>query len=66
MVAAILVKEIPQLSLTKLADRLGVPLSTLSRQIKRMQEKAKTDPALVSRIEACRKMLLTELGAGES
>ena len=66
MVAAILVKEIPQLSLREVADRLGVHTSALSHQIKRMQEKAKTDPALVSRIEACRRMLLTEFGAGES
>ncbi len=65
-VAAILVKEIPQLSLTKLAGRLGVHISALSHHVKRMQEKETTDPALVSRIEACRKILLTEFGAGES
>ncbi len=66
MVAAILVKEIPQLSLTKLADRLGVHLSTLSHRVKRNQVKTQTDPALVSRIEACRKILLTEFGGDES
>ncbi len=56
-VSAVLVKEIPQLTLTELSQALGVHISSLSHCTKRLQEKAKTDNTVIERAELVRQRL---------
>lgn len=55
--AAVLVREIPQLSLTSLSHKLGVHISSLSRRATRMVEMADEDPVLARKISDAREEL---------
>ena len=54
---AVLVRDIPQLSLTSLSHKLGVHISSLSRRATRMEEMAQTDSDLAARIDRARSEL---------
>lgn len=55
--AAVLVRDIPQLSLTSLSHKLGVHISSLSRRATRMVEMAEKDSELAGKIAAAREVL---------
>ncbi len=55
--AAVQVREIPQLSLTSLSHKLGVHISSLSRRATRMVEMADEDPVLARKINDAREEL---------
>ena len=56
-VAAVLVKEVPQLTLTELSLSLGVHISSLSHCTKRLQAKADADSGILQRIDQVRQKL---------
>lgn len=56
-VAAVLVKEVPQLTLTELSQSLGVHISSLSHCTKRLQAKAEADSGILQRVDQVRQKL---------
>ena len=56
-VAAALVKEVPQLTLTELSQSLGVHISSLSHCTKRLQAKADADSGILQRVDQVRQKL---------
>lgn len=59
-VAAVLVKEIPQLTLTELAEALNVHISSLSHCTKRLRARADKDDRVLRRAEEVRQKLWEE------
>ena len=59
--AAVLVKDIPHLSLTSLCRSLGCSISSMSHLTRRVQERAKESTELASRIENARRLLREEI-----
>lgn len=59
--AAVLISELPQVSLTRLSELLDVNISSLSHRRRRLLEKAEDDPELRRDIEETTKKLREEL-----
>ncbi len=56
-IAAVIVKDIPQISLTDLSRALNVHISSLSHCTKRLKEKTERDPSILKRLEVVRRCL---------
>ena len=61
VMAAIIVKDIPQITLTSLSHRLDVNISSLSHRTRRMLLQARRDEALGKKIEQMRKKVLSRV-----
>jgi hypothetical protein len=61
VIAAIIIKEVPQITLTSLSHRLDVNISSLSHRTRRMLLQARQDKALQERIEQMRKKVLSRV-----
>ncbi|HSR53295.1 MAG TPA: helix-turn-helix transcriptional regulator [Acidobacteriota bacterium] len=58
VLASIVVREVPQITLTSLSHRLDVNISSLSHRTRRMLKQAKRDEAVAERIERTREGVL--------
>lgn len=61
VIAAIIIKEVPQITLTSLSHRLDVNISSLSHRTRRMLLQAKQDKDLQRKIEQLRRKVLSRV-----